>query len=70
MLRITEDCCQDKDSTYRKSRGAFGPREQSFEKSLDPELREFVSEAFDIFDLNNVRIAIHPLVKCINRSSS
>ena len=31
-------------------------RESSFENhsTIDPELREFVSEAFDIFDLNNV----------------
>lgn len=30
-------------------------REESFEKSLQCDEREFVKEAFDVFDLNNVR---------------
>lgn len=33
-------------------------REESFEKSLPNDVREFVSEAFDIFDLNNVSSVI------------
>ena len=62
MLRITAGILSRHGARSYVQRATFSSglvREASFEKSLKSDLREFVSEAFDIFDLNNVCFFTH-----------
>ena len=72
MLRITRGLLSRQGQLVSRRAAELSGlvREQSFEKSLHPDLREFVSEAFDIFDLNNVRVFNIPLCSMyINREA-